>query len=124
MALDGADDVRVVACGFCAFIMNFRHQIAHAVYAHEKQRHCHFRDFHAPAAEIIKEVLRGMGGSLKPAQADKAARALDRVHDAKNIAKQFLVVRLLLKFDQIEIEHGQALCRFFDKFRDEIVHGA
>ena len=61
-------------------------------------------DRHA-VAEFAHQGLGGMGERFEPRQPEKAAGALDGVNQAKNIAEDLAVVRLLLEAHELGVDH-------------------
>ena len=64
-----------------------------------------------------------MSDSAQARQAEKAARPLDGVHQAENVAQNRRVGSLAFEAHQLDIKHGEALGGFGQKFLKQIVHG-
>ena len=63
-----------------------------------------------------------MSNRFQTRQPEKATGAFDRVHDAKNAAKQLGIAGPLLQFDQLAVKHFKRLLRFSEELFEEIVH--
>jgi len=63
-----------------------------------------------------------MRHGFEPRQAEEPAGSLDRVHEPKDVAQQLGVVRILLKLDQLNVEHCEPFVGLGQKFTQQVVH--
>jgi hypothetical protein len=56
-------------------------------------------------------------------QAKEAARTLDRVNQAENIAEDLGVVWFLFETHKLDVDHVEAFVSFGQEFAEQIVHG-
>ena len=61
--------------------------------------------------ELAKHIFARVGDHFQPRQAEKAAGALYRVNQSKNIGQNFRF-RILFEFHQFHVERGEAFRRF------------
>jgi len=73
-------------------------------------------------AEFAHQGLAGMGECFQPRQAQKAAGALDRVHQAEDVIEDLRVARILLEPHQLVVDRIQALAGLGQKFAQQIIH--
>ncbi len=59
---------------------------------------------------------------LEARQPEKAAGALDGVHQAENVIENFGVVRILLEPDQLDVDEIETLVGLRQEFPQQIVH--
>src|ERR1700733_14088151 len=78
------------------------------------ERHGLGRDRHA-VAELAHQRLGGVGERLKPRQREKAASAFDGVDEAKNVAEDLSVIRLVLESHKLGVDQVAALAGFGQK---------
>ena len=74
------------------------------------------------AAPFAHQRFGCVGQHFEPRQAEKAARALDRMDQPENVREDGRVVRLALEFHEFEIDDIETLGRLGQKLRQEIVH--
>jgi hypothetical protein len=92
-----------------------------AVDAAENQRNRIRCDRHA-VAEFAHQGLAGMGQRFEARQAEKAAGALDGVHQPKDVIQDLGVVRILLEPYQLIIDRIQALVGLRQELTQQIIH--
>src|SRR3546814_16514685 len=76
-----------------------------SVEAFEDQGHRLRRDLQLAVAHLAQHILAGVRHTLETGQAEKSAGSLDRVHQAEDVDKQLLVVRILLALLQLDDTH-------------------
>ena len=81
------------------------------------------RDVQFAVAEFAQDIFAGMRHRIQARQAEKAAGALDGVHQAENVAQDGGVGGFALEAHQLDIEHGEAFGGFGQEFLKQIVHG-
>jgi hypothetical protein len=59
---------------------------------------------------------------LEPRQAEEAAGALDRMHQAEDVPQDRFVIRVLLETNQLDIDGVEMLARLGQKLAQKIVH--
>jgi hypothetical protein len=59
---------------------------------------------------------------LETGQAEKPARAFDRVDEAENVVEDLRVIGFLLEPNQLDVDDVEALVRFGEKLAQQIVH--
>ena len=74
-------------------------------------------------AEIAHQGFGGVGQRFEPRQSEKAAGPLDGVNEAKDVAENLGVVRILLEANQLHIDNIKAFARLREEFAQQIVHG-
>ena len=89
----------------------------------QDQRYCFLSDLKLAVANLAEHVFTGMGNSFQSGQAQKSARALNRVHEPENAPQNIFIGRIFFKFDKLHVDNGQAFRRFGQKFAKKIVHG-
>ena len=67
-------------------------------------------------AEFTHQAFRGMGQRLQTRQTEKTTRAFDGMDEAEHVAENLGVVRLLLKTNELDVDHVEALVGFDQKF--------
>ena len=78
-------------------------------------------DRHA-VAEPSHQRFGGVGQSLEPRQSEKSASALDGVNQAKDVAQDLAVVRLLLETHELGVDAIQTLAGFGQEIPQQLVH--
>ena len=78
--------------------------------------------FERAEALMRQHVLGGVGKLLQAIQPEKAAGALDGVHEAEDVIEDLGVVRLLLEANQLIVDGVQAFARFRQKLTQQIIH--
>src|SRR3546814_9619672 len=79
-----------------------------SVEAFEDQGHRLRRDLQLAVAHLAQHILAGVRHTLETGQAEKSAGSLDRVHQAEDVAKQLLVVGILLELHQLDVQLRKA----------------
>ncbi len=87
----------------------------------QHQRHSLAGDRRA-VAEFAHQTFRGMGQRLKTRQAEKTAGTFDGMDEAEHVAEYLGVVGLLLKTNELDVDHIEALVGFDQKFLEQFVH--
>ena len=106
--VEAADEFLVVAGGLGLGLLERAQQPLDAIEGFEDQRDRVLGHGKLARAEFAKHFLGGMGHRFETRQPEKPARALDGVDDAEDHAQQLRVVGLLLEFDQLNVEDGDA----------------
>ena len=78
-------------------------------------------DRHA-VAELAHQRLGGMRQRFQPGQAEKAAGALDGMDEAKDVAEDLAVVRLLLEAHEFGVDPIETLVGLGQEFPQQVVH--
>ena len=78
-------------------------------------------DRHA-VAEFAHERFRGVGQSFETGQSKKAAGALDRMDEAKDVAEDFDVVRLALEAHELGVNAIEILVGLGQELAKQVVH--
>ena len=87
----------------------------------QHQRHSLPGDRRA-VAEFAHQAFRGMGQRLKTRQAEKPAGAFDGMDEAEHVAENLGIVGLLLKANEFDVDHVEALVGFDQKLLEQVVH--
>src|SRR6185437_4223590 len=74
-------------------------------------------------ADLAEHALRGMRHAFEAGQPEEAAGSLDGVDDAEDAAEQLGIIGILLKLDELAVQHREALIRLGQEFAEQIVHG-
>src|SRR3546814_5519200 len=80
------------------------------------------RDLQLAVAHLAQHILAGVRHTLETGQAEKSAGSLDRVHQAEDVAKQLLVVGILLELHQLDVQLRKAFVGLGQKFTQQIIH--
>src|SRR3546814_7079280 len=67
------------------------------------------RDLQLAVAHLAQHILAGVRHTLETGQAEKSAGSLDRVHQAEDVAKQLLVVGILLELHQLDVQDRKSV---------------
>ncbi len=94
---------------------------AHAVESRQHQGHDFGAGIERAIPQAAQNVLGGMGQPLQAWQAKKTASALDGMHRAKDL-RQRRGVRGALQPQERRLQLGQALVRFHQKIRKQLIH--
>ena len=78
-------------------------------------------DRHA-VAEFAHQRFGGVRQRFQPRQREKAASAFDGVNQAKNIAEDGAVVRLLLEADEFGVDQIETLVGLGQELTQQVVH--
>jgi hypothetical protein len=73
-------------------------------------------------AEFAHQGLAGMGEGFQPRQPQKAAGALDGVHQAEDVIEDLGVARILLEPHQLVVDRIQALAGLRQELAQQIIH--
>ncbi len=73
-------------------------------------------------AEIAHQCFGGMRQRFEPRQCKKATGPFNRVNEAKDVAENLGVVRILLEANQLCIDNIKAFARLREKFAQQFVH--
>ena len=73
-------------------------------------------------AEFTHQAFRGMGHRLQTRQTEKTTGAFDGMDEAEHVAENLGVIRLLLKTNELDVDHVEALVGFDQKFLEQVVH--
>ena len=73
-------------------------------------------------AKTAQHLFRRMGDALQPQQADKAAGALDGVHQAEDAGQGLGIVRIAFETHEFAIQGLEALACFRDEVAQNLVH--
>jgi hypothetical protein len=73
-------------------------------------------------AEIAHQCFGGMRQRFEPRQCKKATGPFNRVNEAKDVAENLGVVRILLEANQLCIDNVKAFARLREKFAQQFVH--
>ena len=68
-----------------------------------------------PVAKAAHQRLGGMGEGFESRQAEKAARSLDGMNEAEDVAQNLFVVGILLEADELDVDDIEMLARFGQK---------
>ena len=115
------DQVGIIAGGLLLVGLEFAEDRLDAVDGRKNERYRLCRDWHA-IAEFAHQSLGGVRQRFKPRQAEKAASAFDGVNEAKNIAKDAAVIRLLLETHEFGVDEIEALAGLSEKVAQQLVH--
>jgi hypothetical protein len=97
---------------------------AHVVEGRQHQGHDIGAGAERAVPQAAQDVLGGVGQPLQAWQAEEAAGSLDGVHGAKDLRQRRRVVRCALQPQQRRVQLGQALVRFRQEIRQQLVHCA
>ena len=73
-------------------------------------------------AEFAHQALGGVRQRLEPGKPKKAAGALDGMDEAKDVAEDFAVVRLLLEAHEFGIDPLETFIGLGQEFPEQVVH--
>ena len=78
-------------------------------------------DRHA-VAELAHQRFGGVRQRFEPGQSEKAAGALDGMDEAKDVAEDFAVVRLLLEAHELGVDPVETLAGLGQELAQQVVH--
>ncbi|CAH1650777.1 hypothetical protein CHELA1G11_10259 [Hyphomicrobiales bacterium] len=118
------DDIPVSAGRLGRGAVKFRDDMLDPVDACEDERDILRLDLNLAVAKTTEQGFRRMGDRLQAGQSKKAARALDGVNEAKDVAENVNVVGVALKADELDVYDVEMLVRLSQKLTQEFVHHA
>jgi hypothetical protein len=121
--LEVCDEVLVVALGLRLVRLERGEDLLDAVDGRQDERYGFVGDG-GSVTEFAHQGLGRMGEGLETRQAEEAAGALDRVHQAEHVVEDLEIVRVGLELDELHVHDVEAFARLGQKFSEQIVHRA
>ena len=115
------DEIGVVALGLALQSFDPVEDRLDAVERRENERHGVGGDRHA-VAELAHQRFGGVRQPFEPRQSEEAAGAFDGVNEAKNIAEDLAVVRVLLETHEFGVDAIQTLAGLGQEIPQQLVH--
>ena len=119
--IEPLDEVGVVARRLALLRLDRAQDALDAIDGGENERDGRGGDRH-PVAELAHQRLGGMRQRLQPGQSEKAAGAFDGVDEAKDVAEDLGVVRVLLEAHEFGVDPVETLVGLGQKLPQEVVH--
>ena len=120
-AAEALDQIAVVATAFALLAFDLVEDGLDAIDGGQDEGHRLGGGRHA-VAELAHQGFGGVRQRLEPWQVEKAACPLDGVHQAKNIAEDLAVIRLLLEAHEFGVDPIETLAGFGQELTQQLVH--
>lgn len=120
-AIERPDQIEVVTRRFTVACLDRVEDRFDAIDGGKNERDGFARDRQA-VAELRHQAFGCVRQRLEPRQAEKAARSLDAVHQAKNVAENLAVVGLLLEAHEFRVHAIETLVGLGQELTQQVVH--
>ena len=114
-------DMAGIARGKVMPALKFAEDFLDSVEGRQNQRNCRGRYRHA-VAEFAHQGFGCMGQRLKARQAKESTGSLDRMDQPENVAQDRLIIGVLLKTNQFDVDCLEVFVRFRQEFNQKVIH--